>query len=104
MQQIHGSDDHGDVGCVFAGNVVKLLFGADGEALELRLPVFQRVLAPVAVGFFHDDAAVGRHLVQHGLQLGQLRVVRVDEHGDFLEIFHRYYSQTAPWAVIFSPL
>ena len=88
MQQIHGSDDHGDVGRVFAGNVVKLLLGADGEALELRLPVFQRVLAPVAVGFFHNDAAVGRHLVQHGFKFGQLRVVGIDQDGDFLKVFH----------------
>ena len=31
--------------------------------------------------------AVMGYLVQHGLQLGQLRVVGVDEHGNFLEIF-----------------
>ena len=41
IQQIHGVNDHGAVGCIFAGGVAILLDGNDGVVQQHILPAFQ---------------------------------------------------------------
>jgi len=44
VQQIHGSDDHGDVGRVFAGNVVKQLLARMARRLSSGSQFFSESL------------------------------------------------------------
>src|SRR5699024_9732825 len=87
IQQVHGVDDHGRVGGVFAGGVAVLLHRDDGIVQKRIFPAFQPDVAPVAV-----DALAGRHaegggLVHDDLDILGRNVVRVDQYGKF-QVFH----------------
>ena len=88
VQQLHRIDGKRDVGRVFAGNIVKLLFGADGQLPDGLDPAFERVLAPVAVGALDNDTATQRERVQHIGDTGRRCVVGIDHNSDGMQLVH----------------
>ena len=88
VQKLDGVNDQGHIRRVFAGNIIKLLLGLDGQTLDGRFPVFQGVLSPVAIRPLDNDAPPSGDLAQNIGHFGELRVVGVDHDRDFLKFTH----------------
>ena len=88
IQQIHGVNDHGAVGCIFAGGVAILLDGNDGVVQQHILPAFQAGIRPIAVNTFAGRHAKGRSFIQNHLYIFGADVIRIDQNCQF-QILHR---------------
>ena len=89
VQQLDRVDHERHIRGVLAGDIVKLLLGLDGQALDLALPALERLLLPVAVGALDHDAPVGRYLPDDCLESSGFCIVCINQHDDALQIlFH----------------
>ena len=88
VEQVHGVNDHGAVGCIFAGGVAILLDGNDGVVQQHILPAFQAGIRPIAVNTFAGRHAKGRSFIQNHLYICGADVIRIDQNCQF-QILHR---------------
>lgn len=82
VEQVHGIDDHGAVGGVFAGRVGELLDGDDGVLEQAASPAFHARAGPVAVDAAHAGGAVVGDFGHEACYYPRGDVVGVDEDGD----------------------
>ena len=90
VHQCHRIDDEGDVGGVFSGDIVKLLLRFYGQPVESRLPVFQALLLPVAIGALDHNTTVIGYGADDIFQPGKLSVVRIDQQDDIFQFSPRF--------------
>ena len=88
MEQVQGIDHQRHVCGVLSRYIIELLLRLDGEALQFLLPVLQILFSPVSVGSLYHDTPFGGNLLYHRFQFGKLRIVGVDHHYYFFQIFH----------------
>src|SRR5690554_3713371 len=90
IQNIHGVDDHGRVGCIFAACITVLLYGGNSVLEQYALPASQLRFGPVAINPFKGRDAKFGNLLHHSFNIGIRYIVSVDEDGKvhFAVFFH----------------
>ena len=82
MQDVHGVDDHGAVGGIFADGIAELLDGLEGMIVKRILPGIHTVGGPVAVDAPDGNLAVSSGLDEHLRQQRRLGIIPIDQDGD----------------------
>ena len=84
VHDVHRVDDHGAVGGVLADGVAELLNGLERVEVQRLFPRVHAVRRPVAVDAADGDLSVPTRFHEHLGKQGRLRVVAVNEDGDFI--------------------
>ena len=87
IEQIHGINNHGTVGGIFAGGVAKLLYRLDRVIQQMVFPAAQFGGSPVAIDALYIGGSVFGNFCQKSLNNHWLGIIGINEDGQLVGRF-----------------